>query len=90
MRSLSPIQTAGLREESIYFGKDDKNEYIGMNRAKSSEIKMWFANKELEQVRFYRKPEAVFTPMKKLQGVEQKLEGFKWRQVERPKGVYDL
>ena len=51
---------------------------------------MWFANKELEQVRFYKKPEAVFTLMKKLQGVEQKLEGFKWRQDERPKGVYDL
>ncbi len=76
--------------ESIYFGKDDKNKYMGMNRAKSSEIKMWFANKELEQVRFYNKPEAVFTPIQKLNGVEKTLEGFLWRQNERPKGVYDL
>lgn len=76
--------------ESIYFGKDDKNKYIGNNKALSAEIVMHFKEKKVERIVFIKKPEAVFTPMNMLTDEQLRLKDFDWKEELRPKSREDL
>ena len=71
--------------ESLYFGKDDKNKYIGSNKAVSANIDIYFHDKKIEKIAFIKKPEAVFTPIKMLPKDQFKLKDFKWQIDRKPK-----
>ncbi|MCS6934259.1 MAG: hypothetical protein NZM35_03785 [Chitinophagales bacterium] len=70
--------------ESIYFGKDEHNKYLGCNRAQSNDIDMLFTDKKLSRIVFIRKPEAIFTPIRQLTPEMMKLKEFKWVPEMRP------
>ena len=76
--------------ESLYFGKDDKNKYIGNNKALSTDITLYFRNKKIDKITFITKPEAVFTPMKMLAADQFKLKDFKWQIEKKPKSREEL
>ena len=77
--------------ESLYFGKDEKNKYIGNNKALSTDITLHFKDKKINKIVFIQKPEAVFTPLKMLKTEEQfKLKDFKWQIERRPKSREEL
>ncbi len=71
--------------ESLYFGKDDKNKYIGSNKAVSANIAIYFHEKKIDKIAFIKKPEAVFTPIKMLPKDQFKLKDFKWQIDRKPK-----
>ena len=76
--------------ESLYYGKDDKNKYIGNNKALSTDITLYFHDKKISRIVFIQKPEAVFTPLKMLTPEQFQLKDFKWQIDRKPKSREDL
>ncbi|HLP52858.1 MAG TPA: OstA-like protein [Chitinophagales bacterium] len=76
--------------ESLYFGKDEKNKYIGNNKALSTDITLYFRDKKIDKIVFIEKPEAVFTPLKMLTAELFKLKDFNWQIDRKPKSREEL
>jgi hypothetical protein len=76
--------------ESLYFGKDEKNKYIGSNKALSVNITLYFKDKKIDKIVFLKKPEAVFTPIKMLVGDQFQLKDFNWQIERKPKSREEL
>lgn len=88
-KQMDHLQVKGTAQ-SLYYGKNEEEKFVGMNKALCAEIWMYFKDKKVDQVRFFKKPEAVFTPMDELKDDMMKLEGFQWLDAKRPKSQYDL
>ena len=71
--------------ESIYFGKDEVDRYLGVNQAQCSDIDMYIKEQQFSRIVFKGKPEAVFTPMQRIDPGTFLLEGFSWQIDRRPK-----
>lgn len=70
--------------QSIYYAVDDKNQLIGLNHVESSRMNIEFANNKVGQIRFYGRPDAQLIPPKEFTDDAQKLDGFRWRETEKP------
>lgn len=70
--------------ESIYYTKDDRDEYLGMNRARCSDMVVNFKDNKPSRILFKEKPEGEFFPIHMVIYKPQQLEGFEWRADERP------
>jgi lipopolysaccharide export system protein LptA len=75
--------------QSLYYLKD-KNRYSGMNRLLSSKIKLHLTDNKIDSIRFYPKPEGKTIPIKELKSEDTELDGFLWRDSERPVNKNDL
>ena len=75
--------------QSLYYVKD-KNKYSGMNRMISSKIKLHLTDNNIDSIRFYPKPEGKMIPIKELTSEDVRLDGFNWRESERPINPNDL
>jgi lipopolysaccharide export system protein LptA len=74
--------------ETIYF-LVDKEGQIGWNRAKSSRMDIWVDNGKITEIDEYQNPEGLLNPpMKELE--KQRLTGFNWLGLIRPKNRYDI
>lgn|GEM_PF-6308351 len=77
--------------ECIYFLKNDSSEYIGGNQSKSALINISFNDKdEIEKIRLEITPEALFTPIQKIDFISYRLGGFSWHWSLRPKTKWDV
>ena len=81
--SLNRVVVEG-NGQSIYYAVDDKNKLIGLNHVESSRMTMEFANNKVGQIRFYGRPDAQLIPPKEFTADAQKLDGFRWRESEKP------
>jgi lipopolysaccharide export system protein LptA len=70
--------------QSIYYAVDDKNKMIGLNHVECSRMNIEFANNKVGQIRFYGRPDAQLIPPKEFTDDAQKLDGFRWREAEKP------
>lgn len=70
--------------ESIYFAIDEKNKLVGMNRVLCSKIDLRFADRKVKRIKFTGQPDSKLIPPKELKQDEKQLDGFNWRQTERP------
>lgn len=75
--------------QTLYYLKD-KNKYSGMNRLLSSKIKLHLTENHIDSIRFYPKPEGKTIPIKELKDEDKQLDGFVWRESERPISPKDL
>ena len=75
--------------QTLYYLKD-KNKYSGMNRLLSSKIKLHLTDNHIDSIRFYPKPEGKTIPINELTEEDKKLQGFFWRESERPINPKDL
>ncbi|NNF01981.1 MAG: hypothetical protein HKN22_04795 [Bacteroidia bacterium] len=76
--------------ESIYFGLDDDKKYVGMNKSLSAQIWMYFEERVINEIKFLKKPEAVFTPMRQVSKDITTLKEFEWREEKKPISSEDL
>lgn len=77
--------------ECIYFLKNDSNQYLGGNQAKSALINISFNEKsEIERIKLEISPEAVFTPMQQVEYSTYKLPNFDWYWTLKPKSKWDV
>jgi hypothetical protein len=76
--------------ESVYYGQDDANKFVSVNKAKSDIIDMYFENKKPIKVVMRSSVEGTAYPMKQVNHEELRLNGFKWQDVLRPKTKYEF
>ena len=70
--------------ESLYYAKDDLGAFIGMDRAESSRINVYFVNKELDHITKYENPKGAFYPIDQIPENERFLSAFKLYTERRP------
>ena len=78
------------RAESVYYAQDEANKFIGMNRATSDAIDMFFTNRKPVKVKFINDLVGVTYPIKQIPAEEDKLKGFNWQDSKRPKTRFEL
>ncbi len=77
--------------ESIYYLLDEGDSILmGLNKMICSDMKIRFgADNELSNITFFKDPEARLIPPHEIKFEDTRLDGFAWREVERPE-LYDV
>lgn len=70
--------------QSIYYAVDEKNKMIGLNHVECSRMNIEFNDSKVARIRFYGQPDAQLIPPKEITGDDKELDGFNWREVEKP------
>ena len=76
--------------ESIFYVRNDNQELIGIDKAKSGNISMFFNNGDIEEYTRFNQVDGNLYPESKYQEKDRLLKGFDWRESERPLTVDDL
>lgn len=76
--------------ESIFYVRNDKQELIGIDKAKSGNIAILFDNGEIEAYTRENQVDGHLYPESEYQDKDRLLKGFDWREEERPLSVEDL
>lgn len=87
---LREIDVTKNTEVIYYMYSDEDNELIGIDKTTCSRLKMVTFNNQIEDITFFVSPDGHLYPEKDLEINERKLEGFIWREKERPKTIMDL
>ncbi|MFD0835569.1 OstA-like protein [Mariniflexile aquimaris] len=86
LRQVDIIKNA----ESIFYARNDKQELIGIDKAKSGSISILFSEGDIEEYTRYNQIDGNLYPESKYPKNENRLKGFDWREDERPLSVEDL
>ncbi len=70
--------------QSIYYAVDEKNHMIGLNHVECSRMSIEFTESKVGRIRFYGRPDAQLIPPKEITSEVEQLDGFRWREVEKP------
>lgn len=79
--------------ETIYYGKDARTRYIGVNKAVCSDMWIYVKNNRVARINFLNEPVAKFSPIQTINPSNFLLADFLWREDERPmskKGLFHL
>lgn len=76
--------------QAVYYALDDNRAYIGVNETTCSEMRLFFGDNKVDNIKFYVQPEGKFTPMKKAGNESIRLEGFFRETNRRPKSLEDI
>lgn len=76
--------------ESVYYARDEQDEYLGVNTSVCSEMVLFFEDNQVQDIFYLREPESTMYPMDQVDHSTLKLDGFKWRVQEKPKNLADL
>lgn len=76
--------------ETIYYLRNENNELVGIDKAKSGKIKIWISNNTIDEVRKIKQIDGSTYPEDEFPKNGRLLRGFDWRDDERPKSVEDL
>lgn len=76
--------------ESLYFGKDEEENYMGGNQSKSAKMWIYTGDNKIKKIVFLEKPEAVFTPLSQMSKKDIYLKGFKTNFELKPFSKDDL
>ncbi|TAD86494.1 MAG: hypothetical protein EAY75_08070 [Bacteroidetes bacterium] len=83
------VRTKG-RAETVYYAQDENNGFVGMNRATSDAVDMFFNNRKPERVKFINDLQGITYPMRQIPPGQATLKGFEWLDKLRPKTWLDL
>lgn len=86
LRQVDVIKNA----ESIFYARNENQELIGIDKAKSGSISILFADGDIEEYTRYNQIDGNLYPESKYPEKEKRLKGFDWREDERPLSVEDL
>lgn len=75
--------------QTIYYARDGE-EYIGANKAESSNLKIFFSDNKIQKIVFQPKTDGTFFPLEKFGTNSSKLKGFKWLSNYRPINKNDV
>ena len=76
--------------QTIYYGQDENNKFIGVNRAESSDLLIGLKENEIETITFVNDPDATLYPLNELKPDELLLGGFNWKIEFRPLKMSDV
>ncbi len=75
--------------QTVYFAKDSSGS-IGVNKAESSDLKIYLVKRKIQRIIFLTKPDATLYPMDKASPEDLKLHDFKWYKKSRPLSKDDI
>ncbi len=75
--------------QTLYFARDE-DQLIGVNKAESSNIRIYFSEGELDRINMISKPTAVLHPPGELPREELYLSGFVWLEEHRPQKMPEI
>lgn len=86
------LSVVDVREdgETVYYAKEDKGGYIGVNKALSTDIRIYLEDKAVNKITFLKKPKATLYPIDQVKSDELILNGFNWRNTIRPKSKEEI
>ena len=87
---LREIDVSKNTEVVYYMYSDEDNELIGIDKTTCSRLKMVTKENQIEDITFLVSPDGNLFPDKDLPLNERKLEGFIWREDERPNTIQEL
>ena len=70
--------------ESIYFTESEPGQYDGMNLARCNEMIVDFRENKPRKITFLDEPSGTYSPIFSVLGKQNELDGFTWRESERP------
>lgn len=76
--------------ESIYYTKDDREAFIGVNRTICSKMLFTFTDGQIHLLKYFGDNSSTLSPMNEVNHDTLRLDGFIWREEERPMSVNDL
>lgn len=76
--------------QTIYYPKDENNEFIGANKADCSDLVIYISEGKINIIKFLKKPDAVLYPIEQAPINEMILKGFIWLDDVRPKNKDDI
>jgi lipopolysaccharide export system protein LptA len=88
-KSIDKMKVTG-NSKCIYYMLDDEDAYIGVNQTDCTSMTFEFKEKKIDNIRFYKDPKSILSPMDKLNHDEIKLKGFSWDLDKRPMKIEDL
>ena len=87
---LREIDVSKNTEVIYYMYSDEDNKLIGIDKTTCSRLKMVTNENQIEDITFFVSPDGNLFPDKDLPLNERKLEGFIWREYERPNTILEL
>lgn len=87
--TISEITVSGNGESLYYILNENDTLLVGLNKMLCSDMTMRFINNDLDNITFYKNPEAKLIPPHEIQKKDTQLEGFTWRIEERP-SLFDV
>ena len=76
--------------ETIYYGKDENEKIIGMNRLECSDMLIRLDSNQISKIHFYVQPNSILYPLKDLKEELKTFRHFQWRIAERPMRREDI
>ena len=76
--------------ETVYYIRDSDQALIGVNIAKSDNLKIYVEKNEIQTITFISRPEATLYPEKDLSSKDTILKNFRWENDKRPYDRYDI
>lgn len=76
---LSNIEVIGNGESIYYVEDEEKSEAVGVNKIICSNMNITINNRQIENIYFYKEPDAMLYPLNQINRNELLLKGFKWR-----------
>ncbi len=87
---LHKVHVKGNSETVYYMKEDGSNEIIGINKAISSDLLIFFKDKKVISITFINKPEGIMYPIEEISENDKLLKGFSWKSVHRPTSPRDI
>lgn len=69
----------------VYYLMDEEDAYIAVNTTTSTYFVIYFENKKVQEINFYRETNSEVLPMEKTNHEQLKLSGFRWLLDQKPK-----
>jgi len=76
--------------ECIYYSKDEKGAYLGVNQGSSDTLHILFNDQKIDKIIFTHDVHQTVTPMEKANFGEMRLSRFHWLEADRPKSREEL
>lgn len=76
--------------ETIYYVQDDSKAFVGINEMKCGKIRVQFGDGKMEEIFWLNRPVGSTHPFQDVNPGDFVLDGFAWRELERPKGRLDI
>jgi hypothetical protein len=76
--------------ECIYYPKDDKGYYLGVDQSNSVRMRIFFEDQKIKSIKFEQDVHETMTPLEKADLPSMHLSRFKWLIDQRPKTKEEL
>lgn len=76
--------------ESVYYAKDGKQRFIGVNDIDCQDMYIYFYQNQLYRIKFVTNPKSILYPMGQVNHSSLQLEGYRWLEAYRPKSKEEL